>query len=266
MQREEGEKNDMDFETAVEMQRICTGEKRELTRGQIAGEIIDIHHVTEHFNQERADRCMRFYQELSSDETKKLYDAASLVEETEAIKAQFHAFLESTAGDDMCGALFDKISDFFMAPPFEGLDGVEYGINEVCVFSLLEYFMWKVAGGYDHHQCRIDYRNSIAERTQEEVADHWMGVYDDLQARYETIGRDFTGEHAMQEKLAGCCIIAISAIRDQDAFTLDMVQSGAEGKGSAIAQSYLAGTYAEGESTLADNVIKLFEFVRENIG
>ena len=31
----------MDYEVAIEMRNICMGDKRELTRGQIAGEVID---------------------------------------------------------------------------------------------------------------------------------------------------------------------------------------------------------------------------------
>lgn len=255
----------MDFETAMEMQRICTGESRELTRGRIAGEVLDINQLTKGFNEERRDKCIAFYEELTADDTVKVYDADALVEETESIKAQFDEFLKSTAGDDMCRTLFEKISEFFMVPPFEGLDGVEYGVNEVCVFSVLEYFIWKVAGKHDHEQCRRDYRDSIAERTYEEVGDHWIGVYDELQKRYDRIGGDFEEEKALAEKLAGCCIVAIAAIRDQDSFALDMAQSGAEEKGRAIASAYLEGTYEEGESSFTDNVVRLFEFVRDNI-
>jgi len=255
----------MDFETAMEMQKICTGESRELERGKIAEEVLDFNKLTKGFNQERRNKCETFYQEMISDETKKLYDAEMLVEETENIKARFDEFLKSTAGDDMCRTLFEKISEFFMVPPFEGLDGVEYGVNEVCVFSVLEYFLWKGSNQYDHQQCRRDYRDSIAERTYEEVGDHWIGVYDDLQKRYDCIGKDFRGENALYEKLAGCCIIAISAIKDQDGFALDMVQAGAEEKGRIIATSYLDETYEEGESSFTDNVIRLFEFVRDNI-
>lgn len=255
----------MDFETAMEMQRICTGERRELSRGRIAGEVLDIGQLTKGFNQERRDKCTAFYEKLTSDETKKVYDADALVEETERIKAQFDEFLKGTAGDDMCGELFEKISEFFMTPPFEGLDGVEYGVNEVCVFSVLEYFVWKVTGKHDHEQCRRDYRDSIAERTYEEVGDHWIGVFDDLQRRYGLIGGELSDEKALAEKLAGCCIVAIAAIRDQDSFALDMAQAGAEEKGREIAAAYLEGSYEEGESSFTDNVMRLLEFVKANL-
>ena len=47
----------MDFETAMEMQRICTGEKRELTRGQIAGQVIDVRSLTRGLKAETVARC-----------------------------------------------------------------------------------------------------------------------------------------------------------------------------------------------------------------
>lgn len=250
----------MDYEAAIEMQRICTGETRVLSRGQIAGEVIDIKTVTKHFRPAKAEKCEAFYNEMIRDDTRKEYDIDVLLEETESIKAEFEQFLKSIAGDDLFQKLFDDISEFFMTPPFEGMDGIEYGVNEVCVFSLLEYFMGRMSENHDHEQCRADYRNSIEERTYPEVADHWIGVYDSLQKRYETIGKDFTGERALEEKLAACCIVAIAAIRDQDAFALDMAQAGAEEKGRIIAQDYLDGTYQEGESAFTDNTVRLFEF------
>ena len=47
----------MDYEIAMEMQRICTGEKRELTRGQIAGEIIDLKSLTKGLKPETVKKC-----------------------------------------------------------------------------------------------------------------------------------------------------------------------------------------------------------------
>lgn len=66
-------------------------------------------------------------------------------------------------------------------------------------------------------------------------------------------------------KLAGCCIISVTAIRDQDALALDMAQEGAEARAKAIVEARESDTYKEGESVLTDNVIKLFDFVYEQI-
>lgn len=251
----------INFETAIEMQKICTGETRELSRGQIAEEVLDIDNIVKSFGEEKAEKCRAFYKKLINDREKKPYDVELLLEETEAVKKAMEDFLTANSDDDSFIALFDAISEFFMVPPFEGLDSIEYGVNEVCVLSVLEYFIWKTAEKHDHEKIRKDYRDNIAERTYPEVGDHWIGVYDDLQKRYDKIGADDESENALMNKMAGCSIIAISAIKDQDSFALDMVQVGAETKGRSIVEEYLAETYEEGESTFTDNVIKLMEFV-----
>lgn len=251
----------IDFETAIEMQKICTGDTRELSRGQIAGEVLNIDNIVKGFSREKADKCREFYDEMLKDDIRKPYDIDLLLEETESIKKAMDDFLTANSDDDSFMAIFDAISDFFMVPPFEGLDNIEYGVNEVCVFSVVEYFKGLTAEKHDHEKIRKDYRDNIAERTYEEVGEHWIGVYDDLQKRYDKISAEDECENSLMYKIAGCSIIAISAIKDQDSFSLDMVQMGAEAKGKAIVDEYLADTYEEGESVFTDNVIKLLEFV-----
>ena len=251
----------IDFETAIEMQRICTGETRELSRGQIAGEVIDIDSMVKGFNQEKADKCKSFYEEILKDTEKKPYDADMLIEETEAIKKQMENFLSENSDDGSFQAIFDGISEFFMNPPFEGLDGIEYGVNEVCVFSVLEYMLWKTGEEHDHFKVRKDYRDNIAARTYEEVGDHWIGVYDNLQKRYEAMGLGIVSDLELMENIAACSIVAISAIKDQDDFTLDMAQFGAVEKGKAIAAEYMDDKYEEGDSIFTDNVVRLVEFI-----
>ncbi len=251
----------INFETAIEMQRICTGETRELSRGQIAEEVLDIDNIVKSFGPEKAEKCRVFYEGLISDQEKKPYDVELLLEETENLKKAMDDFLTANSDDDSFMALFEAVSEFFMVPPFEGLDNIEYGVNEVCVLSVLEYFKWKTSHNHEHEKIRKDYRDDIAARTYEEVGDHWIGVYDDLQRRYDKICADDESENALMYKIAGCSIIAISAIKDQDSFALDMVQVGAETKGRSIVDEYLAETYEEGESIFTDNVIRLMEFV-----
>lgn len=254
----------MNYEIAIEMQRICTGETRELSRGQIASQVIDLKNLTKGFKPERVERCEAFYNELVSNNEKKMYDADMLVEETEAIKAEFEAFI-SKDNDDVFQMLYDDIEKFFQPPPFEDLDNIEYGVHEVCVFSILEYFAWKTLAGHDHVQCRQEYRDDIARRTYEEVANHWIGVYDDLQARYDKLEGDTDDEYALKVKLAGSCIIAIAAIRDQDKFSLDMAQAGAAEKAKAMVDAGIDDTRKESESSFTYNVLRLFDFVYMHI-
>lgn len=257
----------IDYEAAMEMQRICTGETRMLSRGQIAGQAIDIEKIVKNFGSEKADACRRFYETLLQDDEKKPYDAELLLEETDAIKAQLDAFLSDSGADGSFQSIFEAISDFFMTPPFEGMDHIEYGVNEVCVFSVLEYFLQKTTDDYDHQKIHDAYWDSIASRTYVEVADHWIAVFDDLQKRYGQMtdgfgaGARFDEDPALAEQMAACCILAIAAIRDQDDFALDMAQAGAAEKGRVIMEMYLADEYKEGESAFTDNVIKLYVFV-----
>ena len=44
----------IDFETAIAMQKICTGETIELKRGKIVGEVIDIDKIVKNFKEDRA--------------------------------------------------------------------------------------------------------------------------------------------------------------------------------------------------------------------
>lgn len=251
----------IDFETAIAMQRICTGESVELTRGQIAGEVIDIDKVVKNFKPEKAQACREFFDDMVSDSEKKVYDAELLLEETESIKKALDDFLLAHRGNASLYEILDRISEFFMNPPFEGLDSIEYGVNEVCVFSLVEHFMQKSAQEHDHEQIRREYRDDIAGRTHEKVGDHWIGVYDDLQKRYDKLGESFDGERAAEHHMAACCIVTIAAIRDQDSFALDMAQAGAVQKGIEIADLYIDDKYTEDESVFTNNVIKLYEFV-----
>ena len=128
----------MNYEVAIEMQRICTGETRELSRGQIAGEVIELEKLTRGFKPERAERCAEFYNEMLKDDEKRMYDADRLVAETESIKAEFEEFINKD-NDDVFQKLYDDIEGFFKNPPFEGLDNIEYGIHAVSYTHLDVY-------------------------------------------------------------------------------------------------------------------------------
>ena len=137
----------MNYEVAIGMQRICTGETAELTRGGIAEEVIDINKIIEGMNEENAGKCRAFY-------------------------------------------------------------------DKIC------------------RQCQ--------EGSSED---------------------DPSLSANLKDMIAGCCIVAVSAIRDQDDFALDMVQSRAAQKGHAISEDYENGKYEEGGSVFTDNVMRLYRFI-----
>lgn len=63
--------------------------------------------------------------------------------------------------------------------------------------------------------------------------------------------------------MAACGIVAIAAIRDQDDFSLDMVQTGALQKAREVVEEFSSDTYEEGKSDFTDNVIRLLRFLNE---
>ncbi len=259
----------MNYEVAIEMQKICVGEKRELTRGQIAGEVIDFKKLTRGLKPETVEKCRAYFEEMMKNNEKKLYDVDLLMEESESVKAEFEKFMKSNKSDDIFRRIYDDIENFFQVPQFEGLDNIEYGIHEVCVYSVLEYFTWKSLQGHDHETCRSEYRDNIASRTFEEVGDKWISFCDNLQERYDAVSSgNMEDEHQLKVDITACSIIAIAAIRDQDSFALDMAQSGAAEKAAQIVNALENDTYKEGESAFTDNAFKLLGFVygqvREN--
>ena len=64
----------IDFETAIAMQKICTGETIELKRGKIVGEVIDIDKIVKNFKEDRAAECREFYDKMVNDNETKMYD------------------------------------------------------------------------------------------------------------------------------------------------------------------------------------------------
>lgn len=253
----------MNLQIAMEMQRICTGESRELTKGEIVSGIIDLEELTAGFKPETVEKCTAFYNEMVNDNEKKVYNADTLFDEIQTIKSEFKKFMR-TDKDAAFRRFYDDVGEFLMIPRFEGLDDIAYGIHEVCVFSILEYFAWKLIEGYDHDKCHKEYRDNIAERTHEEVADHWMKVYDDLQERYDRFNFNLDDEYELKCKITACSIMAITAIRDQDDFALDMAQGSAEKKAKEIVDSRMNNTYEEGDSTFVDNAVKMYDFVYLN--
>ena len=63
--------------------------------------------------------------------------------------------------------------------------------------------------------------------------------------------------------MAACGFVAIAAIRDQDDFSLDMVQTGALQKAREVVEEFSSDTYEEGKSDFTDNVIRLLRFLNE---
>ena len=64
----------MDYEVAIEMRNICMGDKRELTRGQIAGEVIDFDKLMKGLKPETVEKCRAYFDEMIKNDEKKEKD------------------------------------------------------------------------------------------------------------------------------------------------------------------------------------------------
>ena len=58
----------MDYEVAIEMRNICMGDKRELTRGQIAGEVIDFDKLMKGLKPETVEKCRAYFDVMIKNE------------------------------------------------------------------------------------------------------------------------------------------------------------------------------------------------------
>ena len=145
------------------------GDKRELTRGQIAGEVIDFDKLMKGLKPETVEKCRAYFDEMIKNDEKKLYDVDLLMEETESVKAEFEKFMKSNKADDIFKRLYDDIEEFFQVPPFEGVLTISSTAYTKCAaqISRLEHVYtgndaaWK----HDDKVCRDEYRDSIAART-----------------------------------------------------------------------------------------------------
>ena len=186
----------IDFEVIQKINDIATGGRQTLTRGQIAQATVDIDRFTSHMVEDRAVRAREVYEEIVKDDTEALYDLEMLDAEKERITGLIREQIKNDT--TTFERLFASIEKFFISPPFEGMDDIPYGVGEVVVFSVLEYF-----AGDDHEVLREKYRDNLSRRIGPANADYWIDIYSALQDRYE--GLD----------LKICSQIAISAMLHQ---------------------------------------------------
>ena len=253
----------MNFEVALAMQKVATGEKVELTKGQIAEQAIDLNIMLAKFGEEKAARCREFYQEMISNDEKQLYDIDMLTAEFEAQRKAFMNFAYNEDSSDQFVKMIDAIEELLINSPFEGLDTVAYGIAEVCIFSEMEFFTWKKLG-LDHELHRSQYRENLVNCTEgEAVAAFWMQLYDDLQKMYETFDGDYSDDETFKKAILACSLISLAAIKDQDRDILEMRTAKAADKAQEILDELNADDYDEGLSDTTDNAVAMFKFMYE---
>lgn len=251
----------MNFEAALAMQKVATGEKVELTKGQIAEQAIDLNIMLHNFGEDKAARCTEYYNEMIRNEEKSLYDIDALMAEIDAQRKQFMNFVYNEDSSDQFVKMINAIEELLINSPFEGLDTIAYGIAEVCIFSELEFFTWNKLG-LDHELHRSQYRENLVNCTEgESVADHWMELYDDLQAIYNSFGTDFESTEDFRRAILACSLISLAAIKDQDREILELRKTKAMEKAQEILDELNADDYDEGLSDITDNAVAMLRFV-----
>ena len=165
--------------------------------------------------------------------------------------------------DDLYKRLFDEVQEFLFNPPFEGLDDQPYGLVEIAVFTLLEYFAHQKID-FDHEQYLENYRKSIAARTYEENANvHMAKNVNPLQKYFgEGLSKLEEGEDP-DVGLALCCILALTNVKTPE--MVPVIVDGSIGTARQIVSDIKEDFYVEGESDLADNVNRLMIFIRNTL-
>ena len=251
----------MNFEVALAMQRVATGETVELTKGQIAEQAIDLNIMLSKFSAEKAARCKAFYDEMIKNEEKTEYDVDTLTAEIDAQRKAFMNFVYNEDSSDQFVKMIDAIEELLINSPFEGLDTIAYGIAEVCIFSELEFFTWKKLG-LDHEIHRSQYRQNLVNCTEgEAVADFWMKLYDDLQVMYGGIVGNIEDTEDFRRAILACSLISLAAIKDQDREILELRAAKAMEKAQEILDELNADDYDEGLSDITDNAVAMLRFV-----
>lgn len=208
----------IDYDVIMKINRIATGDELELERGAVCEQMIDIEAYTRNMIDVRADRAKAFYRTLTEDRTVVKYSLDSLNDEIETMKKQIEEHLAGDEGETAFEKMYSAIEKLFVSPPFEGLDSVPYGICELCVFSVLEYFAVREKN-YDHEDIRSKYKASIAGRTEKGSADYWIGIFDMLQERFDSLS------------INQCSQMAVAAMRAQNEEYFDAIRKNAENMG-----------------------------------
>ena len=213
----------MNFEVALAMQKVATGETVELTKGQIAEQAIDLNIMLSKFSEEKAARCKVFYDEMIKNEEKAEYNIDMLTAEIDAQRKAFMNFVYNEDSSDQFVKMIDAIEELLINSP---------------------------------------YRENLVNCTEgEAVADFWMKLYDDLQGIYGKLTGSIEDTEDFRRAILACSLISLAAIKDQDREILELRSVKAIEKAQEILDELNADDYDEGLSDITDNAVAMLRFV-----
>ena len=251
-------------EAARRLQGIVVSGPDQMSKAEVILALIDSPEEMKDLTEEKLAKYTELYNEyMTMDETVEM-SAEMAYDIVAEAKEKFKEIVrEINNEDDLYRRLFDEVQSFLFNPPFEGLDDQPYGLVEIAVFTLLEYFAHK-QNGFDHDQYMENYRKSIADRTYEENANvHMKKNILPLQAAFDKGLAQLNEGEDPDVGLALCSILALTNVKTPD--MVPLIVAGSVDTAREIVSDIKEDFYVEGQSDLADNVNKLMIFIRSTL-
>lgn len=251
-------------EAVRKLQGIVVSGPDMMSRAEVILALIDGPGEMKDLSEEKLAKYTELYDEYMAMDEEIEMSAEMAYDISEEAKARFKEIVkEINNEDDLYRRLYDEVQEFLFNPPFEGLDDQPYGLVEIAVFTLLEYFARREID-FDHDQYMENYRRSIADRTYEENANvHMKKNILPLQAAFDK-GLAKLGEGEDPDVGLGlCCILALTNVKTPE--MVPMIVDGSVDTARQIVSDFKEDFYVEGESDLADNVVKLMIFIRNTL-
>lgn len=251
-------------EAVRKLQGIVVSGPDQMSKAEVILALIDSPEEVKDLTEEKMAKYKALYDEYMAMDEPIEMSAEMAYDITEEAKAKFKEIVKEIDNeDDLYKRLYDEVQEFLFNPPFEGLDDQPYGLVEIAVFTLLEYFANKRMD-FDHEQYMENYRKSIADRTYEENANvHMKKNILPLQAAFDKgLSKMEEGEDP-EVGLALCSILALTNVKTPE--MVPMIVEGSIDTARQIVSDIKEDFYVEGESDLADNVNRLMIFIRSTL-
>lgn len=243
------------------MQGILTGNEETISKAEATLAVIELDKITEDVSEEKAAKCQALYDEYLKDDEQVAVDGDQLVDMIDEIKASFDDILSVIDSEgELFNAMLESVQEFLFNPPFDGYDTLPYGLIEIGVWTLLDFYLCKEAG-YDRAEYHERYRNSVADRSNESNADYHM---EHNVCKLQTVINKalLAAEGADEDtKLGIACILTLTNIKTPE--MLEMVAMGAPVMAKEIVPEIKNTDFEVGGNDMTDNVFRLYSYIKQ---
>ncbi|MBQ0078791.1 MAG: hypothetical protein KBS66_02720 [Eubacterium sp.] len=248
-------------EAVRKMQGILTGNEDTISKAEATLAVIELDKIIEGVSEDKAAKCKALYAAYMARDEQVAVDGDQLVDMIDVIKADFDAILSVIDSEgELFNAMLDSVQEFLFNPPFEGYDSLPYGLIEIGVWTLLDFYLCKEAG-YDRADYHERYRNSVASRSNESNADYHM---EHNVCKLQTvINKALIAAEADTDdtKLGIACILTLTNIKTPE--MLEMVAMGAPVMAREIVPQIKDPDFEVGGNDMTDNVFRLYSYIRQ---